>query len=134
MLINQLRAILIERGLSFAQGRRKLELAIDGLLEDDNPALSGRMGQLIVDMREQWRDLDRRIAVLDREFLEITRSDETGTKPGQDQLGAGSGRRRYRCADRCVCLAGTVSRNGESTGGIQSRCAPAFESVACYCL
>ena len=80
MLINQLRAILIERGLTFAQGRRKLELAIDGLLEDDNPAVSGRMGQLIADMREQWRDLDHRIAVLDREFLEVTRSDEAAKR------------------------------------------------------
>ena len=92
MLINQLRAILIERGLSFAQGRRKLELAIDTLLAEKVLTLSDRMEQLIADMREQWRDFDRRIAVLDREFLEITRSDmaakQLTTVPGIGPLTA----------------------------------------------
>src|SRR5215207_8283192 len=45
-LINQLRAILLERGIVVAQGRRK---------------------------REQWRELDRRIAVFDDEFARHAR-------------------------------------------------------------
>src|SRR5947209_12441781 len=32
MLVNQLRALLLERGLAFAQGRRKFEAEIDALL------------------------------------------------------------------------------------------------------
>ncbi len=76
MLINQLRGILIERGLRFAQGRRKLELALDELLIDKNLDISERMVLLVADMRQQWRELDQRIAKLDREFLEFARSDE----------------------------------------------------------
>ena len=76
MLINQLRAILIERGHAFAQGRRKLELAIDELLANEVADISERMALLVRDMRQQWRELDQRIAKLDREFLDSTRCDE----------------------------------------------------------
>ena len=75
-LINQLRAILIERGITFVQGRRKLELAIDELLAGEVSGISERMVLLITDMRQQWRELDQRIASLDREFLDCTRYDE----------------------------------------------------------
>lgn len=80
MLINQLRAVLIERGLTFPQGRRKLELALDELLADEVPGISERMVLLVKDMREEWRELDQRIAKLDREFLGFARSDEAAKR------------------------------------------------------
>jgi transposase len=46
-LVDQLRAILLERGLVFPKGRRKLELAIDALLLGAQPALGVRMQKLI---------------------------------------------------------------------------------------
>ena len=61
MLTNQLRAILLERGLVFPKGRRKLELAIDALLLETHPALGVRMQKLIGDLREEWRGIDQRI-------------------------------------------------------------------------
>jgi len=66
-LINQLRAVLLERGITVAQGRYRLQrylaLALDG---DDAPLpLSPRIRLLIDDMRAQWSELDRRIAALD---------------------------------------------------------------------
>ena len=61
MLTNQLRAILLERGLVFPKGRRKLELAIDALLLEAQPALGVRMQKLIGDLREEWRGIDQRI-------------------------------------------------------------------------
>ena len=74
-LINQLRAILLERGTTVAQGRRKLEQHLAGL----NPpeGLSQRMCALIEDMRRQWCELDRRIAEFDRELAEWARNEET---------------------------------------------------------
>jgi transposase len=91
-LLNQLRAILLERGHVFPQGRRKLEQALDSLLKDPAFALSRRMGQLVLDIRAEWQDLDRRIAALNAEFVELTRSDPMArrltTIPGVGVLNA----------------------------------------------
>jgi transposase len=73
-LINQLRAILLERGIVVAQGRRKLEQRLAEMLADGEVlAISARMRILIEDMRAQWRELDRRIAVFDDEFARHAR-------------------------------------------------------------
>src|SRR6516165_8081525 len=55
-LINQLRAVLMERGITVPQGRRKLEQALAQMLEgcDNETALSPRVRALINDMREEW--------------------------------------------------------------------------------
>ncbi|WP_018902436.1 IS110 family transposase [Rhizobium sp. 2MFCol3.1] len=74
-LINQLRAILLERGLIFAVGRRKLELALDGLLAEDNKTLSPRMLHLVGELRAEWRELDTKIGDLNTEFVQLARDD-----------------------------------------------------------
>src|ERR1700758_3302388 len=71
-LINQLRAILLERGIIVAQGRRKLERQLTEM-GTQVEALSQRMRMLIQDMRAQWYELDRRIAEFDKELTEIRR-------------------------------------------------------------
>ena len=82
-LINQLRAVLLERGITIAQGRRRLEqylaLALNG--EGSPPLqLSTRMRVLIDDMRAEWHELDRRIAVFDAEFVAAARNDQTARR------------------------------------------------------
>ena len=68
-LINQLRAILLERGIVVAKGKRNLEKFLAGLLEGpDNHGLSERMRALIADMGAQWLELDHRIRAFDAEF------------------------------------------------------------------
>lgn len=74
-LINQLRAILLERGTLFPVGRRKLELGIDGMLTDEGAALSPRLRQLVGELRTEWRELDARIEALNGEFIELARND-----------------------------------------------------------
>ncbi len=90
-LINQLRAILLERGRTAPQGRRKLEQHLVAMLDDDD-ALSPRMRQLIDDMRAEWLELDRRIAAFDNEFAARARSDadarRLATIPGIGVLNA----------------------------------------------
>src|SRR4029078_9068570 len=66
-LINQLRAFLLERGITVAQGRRKLERQLTEM-GTQVEALSQRMRMLIKDMRAQWTELDRRIAEFDKEL------------------------------------------------------------------
>lgn len=45
-LINQLRAILLERGVIFPAGRRKFELGLDEMLSEDGGTVSPRIRQL----------------------------------------------------------------------------------------
>jgi transposase len=89
-LINQLRAVLFERGITVAQGRRELERHLAGL--DAQVGLSQRMRVLVEDMRTQWSELDRRIAELDKEFVDWTRKEEAArrlmTIPGIGVLNA----------------------------------------------
>src|SRR4028119_795782 len=61
-LINQLRAVLLERGVVVAKGRRRLEQRLVMMLDDatEPPAtLSPRTCLLIEDMRLEWSELDR---------------------------------------------------------------------------
>ena len=76
-LINQLRAILLERGLVVPQGKRKLEQYLIALMDEpDGRDLSPRIWVLVADMRTQWRELDRRIAAFDAEFVSWARENE----------------------------------------------------------
>ena len=75
-LINQLRAILLERGVTVAQGRHKLERHLAAMLDTGaDSAISPRMRRLIEDMRAEWLELDQRIAAFDNEFAACARSD-----------------------------------------------------------
>ena len=92
-LINQLRAILLERGMAVPQGRRKLEQYLAAMSDaGDDTSLSLRMRRLIDDMRAEWLELDRRIAALDDEFAACARSDadarRLATIPGIGVLNA----------------------------------------------
>ena len=94
-LINQLRAVLLERGIVVAKGRRHLEEHLKLMLADDAepPAtLSSRTRLLIEDMRLEWGELDRRIAALSAEFVTQARGDQAArrlaTIPGFGALNA----------------------------------------------
>src|SRR6201981_2172821 len=75
-LINQLRAVLLERGMVAPQGRRKLERYLAEMASsEDDATLSPRMRRLIGDLRVEWAELDRRIDAFDGEFLALARED-----------------------------------------------------------
>jgi transposase len=76
-LINQLRAILLERGMAAPKGKRNLEQFLIVLLDEQGGAgLSPRMIPLVVDARAQWAELDRRIAAFDAEFVRWAKENE----------------------------------------------------------
>ncbi len=92
-LINQLRAVLLERGMIAPQGRRKLERYLTEMLSPEgNATLSSRMRLLIDDLRAEWAELDRRIDAFDSEFLALARADAAArrlmTIPGIGVLNA----------------------------------------------
>jgi transposase len=76
-LINQLRAVLLERGIAVPQGKRKLEQYLVIMMDEhDGEGLSARMRMLVADVRAQWRDLDRRIGAFDAEFVHWAKENE----------------------------------------------------------
>ena len=76
-LINQLRAVLLERGIVVPQGKRKLEQYLITMMDEhDGEGLSARMRMLVADVRAQWRDLDRRIGAFDTEFVHWAKENE----------------------------------------------------------
>ena len=92
-LMNQIRAILLERGHVVPQGRARLAARLASLLDDEAATdLTPRMRTLVTDVRERWQFLDQRIAALDAEFSEQARSDESArrltTIPGIGALNA----------------------------------------------
>jgi transposase len=128
-LVNQLRAVLLERGITVAQGRRRLARYLtEGLDADDTEGtqLSSRIRVLIEDMRAQWHDLDQRIAAFDVEFTAAARSEESArrlsTIPGIGAINAtalvaavGDARGFARARDLSAWL-GLVPRQA-TTGG-----------------
>ena len=79
-LLNQLRAVLMERGITIAQGRRKLEQHLTAMLEGDEVRLSRRVRALLEDMRAEWCELDRRIEAFDDEFAALAKTDDAARR------------------------------------------------------
>jgi transposase len=128
-LINQLRALLLERGIVVAQGRQRFEKHLALMLDGDDAApstLSPRTLLLIEDVRLEWRELDRRIAALTTEFVAQARDDEAArrltTVPGIGAINAtamvaaiGTAEAFHRARDLAAWL-GLVPRQA-TTGG-----------------
>ena len=83
-LINQLRAILLERGVTAPQGRSKLEQVLVAMFDGDGSPelgmLTGRIRSLVADMRAEWVEIDRRIAAFEAEFVTRARDDEAARR------------------------------------------------------
>ena len=127
-LINQMRSILLERGIVVALGRRSLLQALSTVDDDDagGSGISPRVKTLLGDMRDQWQAIDVRIAALDEEFADMARNDpdarRLATIPGVGVLNAtalvaavGDGRSFSRGRDVAAWM-GLVPRQA-TTGG-----------------
>jgi transposase len=126
-LTNQIRSILLERGIVVAQGRRSiLDVLATLSSEQADSGVSPRVQLLLDDMLDQWRALDARIKALDDEFAEMARNDPAArrlaTVPGIGVMNAtalvaavGDGRTFSRGRDLSAWL-GLVPRQA-TTGG-----------------
>src|SRR5207253_5439656 len=79
-LINQLRALLLERGIAVRQGRRKLERYLPEILADERNGLGPRLRRLIEDVREEWPSIDQRIKGYDDELAERVRHEDSAKR------------------------------------------------------
>lgn len=91
-LMNQLRAVLLERGIIVPKGRAKLRLQLTEILAQPFEELSTRIRVLIGDMLARWNALDDRIAAFDAEFAAEAKQCEAASRltsiPGIGPLNA----------------------------------------------
>lgn len=92
-LMNQMRSLLLERGVVVAQGRRALLAALEAISEAaEAGGLSQRIRLLLDAMLEQWRAFDAQVSAFDDEFADMARHDPAArrlaTIPGIGVLNA----------------------------------------------
>ena len=103
-LINQLRAILLERGIVVPQGRGKLERDLAILLDENQGAgLSPRVAKLIRDTRTEWNELDPPHKGIRQRVCSLRKGRRRGSASGldsrhrrDDRFGADRGHRQGR--------------------------------------
>jgi transposase len=60
-VINQMRGLLLERGITFRRGRRHAEATLAGILEDPENGLSGPLRMLLAQLQGELRQLQSQI-------------------------------------------------------------------------
>jgi len=75
-VINQLRGLLIERGITVRRGRRYIEAALPGILEDADSKLSGALRVLLLQAYSEMRHLQSQIDEADAVIRRMASEDE----------------------------------------------------------
>ena len=75
-VVNQIRSLLLERGLTLAKGRRHLEQALPRILEDAELNLSGMFRALLSQLYLELQQLGTRIEEMDTEIEKEARQNE----------------------------------------------------------
>ena len=75
-VVNQIRSLLLERGLTLPTGRRYVEEALPRILEDAALPLSGSFRLLLAQLKLELEQLAARIEQLDGVILERAKEDE----------------------------------------------------------
>jgi len=74
-VINQLRAFLLERGMTFAKMPTKLKVAMPEILENADSNLTPRMRNLVGLLWSEWKELEQQITAMNTEVEQIASSD-----------------------------------------------------------
>jgi transposase len=75
-VINQLRAFLLERGMTFAKSPAKLRAAMPEILENADADLTPRMRNLVARLWAEWLGMEQQIDAVNFEIEQIASSDE----------------------------------------------------------
>jgi transposase len=127
-VINQIRGLLLERGITFRKGRRHAEACLPGVLEDADNRLSGLLRMLLAQLQGELRQLQSQIDEADALIVKAAREHEPCQRlmgiPGIGPLTAtavvasiGSGA-EFRKGRSFAAWLGLVPKQ-ESTGGKQ---------------
>jgi transposase len=74
--VNEIRAFLLERGITVAKGIQRLRKALPGILARAADALSPRMIRIIEALATDWRRLDERVEEVSTEIETLARQEE----------------------------------------------------------
>jgi hypothetical protein len=74
-VINQVRAFLLERGVTFRKGPATLRAQLPEILENADEQLSTRLRSLLAMLWEEWKELERKIESLNNDIERICASD-----------------------------------------------------------
>lgn len=74
-VINQVRAFLLERGITFRKGPATLRRQMPDILENADEQLSTRIRGLLAMLWQEWKELERQIESLNNDIEGICRSD-----------------------------------------------------------
>ena len=74
-VINQVRAFLLERGVTFRKGPATLRAQLPEILENADQQLSTRIRVLLQMLGEEWKELERKIESLNNDIERICASD-----------------------------------------------------------
>ena len=69
--INQIRAFLIEQGITIRKGLRAVQNSFVALLDERRDEISPRMRHIILDLHDDWMRLDTRIEAISGKIAEI---------------------------------------------------------------
>src|ERR1700733_1141028 len=97
-VINQLRAFLLERGMTFAKSPAKLKLAMPEILENADSNLTPRMRNLVADLWTESKSLDQQIRASDLEVEQIRAIRRRQAKPSTRSLRQIFALSRFRAA------------------------------------
>jgi transposase len=70
-VINQIRGLLLERGITIRKGRHHIEVSLPGILEDPENKLSGALRVLLAQLQFEMQYLHRQIEESDKLILRI---------------------------------------------------------------
>ena len=148
-LTNQLRAVLIERGIILPKRRASLVQRLDELMDGELP-ISARALRLLGDLRDEWASLDKRIKAYDDELAALTRDDDQArrlaTSPGIGVINATALRRKDQAArhqqagqqvhprpanPRRACGHGALRQAGHADGRLGAPAGRACSSQRC---
>jgi transposase len=75
-VMNQIRGFLMERGVTICKGPSHLTAGLQGLLEDADMPLSGRLRLLILELKHEWEELETRIEAANVELQRIAKQND----------------------------------------------------------
>jgi transposase len=118
-VINQIRGLLLERGITLRKGRCYVAAALPGILEDADAKLSGALRMLLAQLKLELDHLDMRIDEADALMKKTARENEACQRlvaiPGIAAIGNGGAFHKGR---EFAAWMGVVPRE-HSTGGQQ---------------
>jgi len=73
--INQIRAFLIEQGITIRKGLRSVKNSLFAILDQRKDEISNRIRQVILDLHGDWMQLDERIDAISNDIEEISKQE-----------------------------------------------------------